>query len=112
MKTNTLAQLVPAGLAISACAVLAGAPQAQPGSKPRVRTSNTQQSFITRKLEKSVDRGLKFLASRQDRAGYWSQDIGFKLNSDYEVERASAPHVGVTALAGIAFLAGGHLPER
>ena len=112
MKTNTLAQLVPAGLAISACAVLAGAPQAQPGSKPRVRTSNTQQSFITRKLEKSVDRGLKFLASRQDRAGYWSQDIGFKLNTSYNVTKRNRGHVGVTALALMSFLAGGHVPGR
>ena len=60
----------------------------------------------------SISAGLDYLSLHQNRNGSWDGDIGFKLNSDYEVERNSKPHVGVTALAGIAFLAGGHLPER
>jgi hypothetical protein len=60
----------------------------------------------------AAQRGLDYLVKRQNPDGSWDGDIGFKLNQDYEVERNSRPHVGVTALAGIAFLAGGHLPER
>jgi hypothetical protein len=56
--------------------------------------------------------GLEYLKTHQNGDGSWDGDIGFKLNSNYEVERHSRPHVGVTALVGIAFLAGGHLPER
>ncbi len=56
--------------------------------------------------------GLDYLKAHQNGDGSWDGDIGFKLNSNYEVERHSRPHVGVTALVGIAFLAGGHLPER
>jgi len=60
----------------------------------------------------SITAGLDYLALHQNANGSWDGDIGFKLNSDYEVQRSSRPHVGVTALGGIAFLAGGHLPER
>ena len=38
--------------------------------------------------------------------------MGFKLNQDYKVTADEVPHVGVTALAGIAFLSAGHLPDR
>lgn len=61
----------------------------------------------------AVDRGLDYLRRIQDPAsGGWSQDVGFKLNSEYNVTTASKPHVGVTSLALMAFLSGGHLPGR
>ncbi|MBI4879507.1 MAG: terpene cyclase/mutase family protein [Planctomycetes bacterium] len=61
---------------------------------------------------RAVERGLRWLADRQNKDGSWSGAIGFKLNKDYKIESVDKPHVGVTALAGIAFLAGGHLPGR
>lgn len=61
---------------------------------------------------KAVDKGLRWLADRQNDDGSWTGAIGFKLNQDYEIEKVGVPHVGVTALAGMAFLAGGHLPGR
>jgi hypothetical protein len=67
---------------------------------------------ITDEQMKAVERGLAWLASQQNEDGSWSADIGFKLNQDYQPTAIAKPHVGVTALAGMAFLAGGHLPGR
>lgn len=69
-------------------------------------------SWMEDPIFKSAERGLEYLAAHQNPDGSWDGAIGFKLNQDYEVERHSRPHVGVTALAGIAFLSGGHLPGR
>ncbi|MEE2887914.1 MAG: prenyltransferase [Planctomycetota bacterium] len=99
-------------LVIPACLVFISVAEAQQGNRTKRRITSNQQAFITRKLEKSVDRGLKFLASRQDRAGYWAQDIGFKLNTGYNVTKRNRGHVGVSALALMSFLAGGHVPGR
>ncbi len=67
---------------------------------------------VTPRLVAAVDRGLEFLASQQQGDGSWIGSVGFKLNQDYQVQEADVPHVGVTALCGMAFLAGGHLPDR
>lgn len=60
----------------------------------------------------ATDRALQWLAKKQNADGSWTATVGFKLNQEYKVEREGVHHVGVTALAGMAFLAGGHLPER
>lgn len=62
---------------------------------------------------RAADRGLRFLAEHQDPAtGSWRADVGYKLNNNYNIVAVEKPHVGVTALALIAFLAGGHVPGR
>ncbi len=60
----------------------------------------------------AVERGLTWLARNQNADGSWTASIGYKLNAGYEITSAKRGHVGVTALAGMAFLAGGHLPGR
>jgi squalene cyclase len=66
---------------------------------------------VSAEHEAAVQRGLRWLADHQNPDGSWTSKIGFKLNSEYR-ETAEGGHVGVTALAGTAFLAGGHTPER
>jgi hypothetical protein len=66
---------------------------------------------VSREHEEAVERGLAWLAAHQNPDGSWTSKIGFKLNSEYR-DTAEGGHVGVTALAGTAFLAGGHTPER
>jgi hypothetical protein len=73
----------------------------------------SQRAHVDERLRDVVARGHKWLASQQHPSGYWSQEVGFKLNSDYRITSdGPVPHVGVTALALMSFLAGGHLPDR
>ena len=67
---------------------------------------------VTPEHARAVERGLEWLVKNQNEDGSWSGKIGFKLNTDYQHSRESTSHVGVTALACMAFLAGGHLPNR
>lgn len=67
---------------------------------------------VTPASYRAAQSGLEFLAARQNPNGSWNGDVGFKLNQNYEVIEIQRPHVGVTALAGMAFLSGGHLPDR
>jgi len=77
----------------------------------RVATNNEQ--FIDEELRSAVNRGLDHLAQCQDPAGHWSQLVGYKLNTDYEaIDPRPLPHVGVSALSLMSFLAGGHVPGR
>ena len=57
-------------------------------------------------------RGLAWLAASQSPDGAWRGDVGYKLEDGYKIWNTDAEHVGVTALAGMAFLAGGHVPGR
>jgi hypothetical protein len=67
---------------------------------------------ITPESVVAVGRALEYLAATQNPDGSWSGSVGFKLNQSYQLTAENAPHVGVTALAGLAFLSAGHLPER
>lgn len=57
-----------------------------------------------------IDRALEFLYRQQSPEGYWTDRVGRKVHESYRGH--VAPHVGVTALAGMAFLSGGVLPEE
>jgi prenyltransferase/squalene oxidase-like repeat protein len=67
---------------------------------------------VTPEQAAAVANGLAWLAANQGEDGGWTSKIGYKLNEDYKYTAANRGHVGVTALAGMAFLAGGHLPGR
>lgn len=67
---------------------------------------------VTPEQAAAVAKGLAWLAANQGEDGSWTSKIGYKLNEDYKFTAADRGHVGVTALAGMAFLAGGHLPGR
>jgi len=67
----------------------------------------------------AVTRGLDYLRRKQLDDGSWRSDIGYKLMEGYRVtssvldqRRSGGGHVGVSSLAVIAFLAGGHVPGR
>jgi hypothetical protein len=74
-------------------------------------TFDSEPLIVTPEQQQAVDRGLAWLASQQNPDGSWSAKIGYKLNNDYRYT-GEGPHVGVTSLACMAFLAGGHLPGR
>jgi len=72
---------------------------------------DSQPIVVTPQHKEAVERGLAWLADNQQSDGSWRGLIGYKLNSDYR-ETGDEGHVGVTSLACMAFLAGGHLPGR
>ena len=63
--------------------------------------ATTQGPLLTDELTTAVERGFAFLDERQNRDGSFGTD-----------SRDRDAHVGVTAIAGLAYLAGGHLPGR
>lgn len=70
----------------------------------------------------AAERGLQWLANRQLPTGCWVGHVGHKMNDNYVLldsgmlpetqQRLGHGHPGVTALCGMAFLAGGSLPDR
>lgn len=56
---------------------------------------------ITAQQQRAVEKGLEYLARRQNRSGAWGTDYG-----------ASNGHAGISALAGLAFMSAGNLPGR
>ncbi|MHC4731661.1 MAG: hypothetical protein ACYS6Z_13880, partial [Planctomycetota bacterium] len=84
-----------------------------PAKPRRLYTEHTGQA---------VEGALRWLAAQQNRGrgdanGSWSAKVGFKINDGYRLQpqtqpQEGLPHLGVTALAGMAFLSGGHLPGQ
>jgi len=70
----------------------------------------------------AAERGLRWLQRQQLETGSWAGLVGHKQSDSYyvlpdaplpEAQRSKGEgHLGVTALCGMAFLAGGHLPDR
>ncbi len=58
----------------------------------------------------SIRRGLEYLKSTQRPNGSWIDRVGRKVH--YSYHGTVTEHIGVTALAGMAFLANGSLPDR
>ena len=84
-------------------------PRAAPGLPP---SDHNEPLVVTPAQAGAVKRGLAWLAQHQNTDGSWTAKIGYKLNNDYNYISADRGHVGVTSLACMAFLAGGHLPGR
>lgn len=108
--------LLLAALGLPSAAAATALPTSTPSPPPAVQdTRGTREDtpiIVTEAHSRAVERGLAWLASSQNDDGSWSAKIGYKLNTSYEYTRTDAGHVGVTALAGMAFLAGGNLPGR
>src|SRR5262245_39569260 len=78
----------------------------------------TSSIVVTKEQVDAVERGLAWLAAKQVRQegspndGSWISKIGYKLNNDYRWTADDKGHLAVTALACMAFLAGGNSPGR
>lgn len=66
-------------------------------AEPPARSAAAEVDAARREL---LARGLSALVAQQDAAtGAWRGDVGFKLNSAWNITAADVPHVGATALA-------------
>ena len=103
-------------LVLAVCASSAGV-QAQEELRP-----GRARRLYNERTERAVEGALRWLAERQDRSkgatnGSWAAHVGFKINDGYRHQpqvqpREGLPHLGVTSLAAMAFLSGGHLPGQ
>ncbi|MFQ5654198.1 MAG: prenyltransferase/squalene oxidase repeat-containing protein [Planctomycetota bacterium] len=62
------------------------------------------------RVRRAISRGLEYLKRQQNEDGSWTDKIGRKVHYKYEGSRGK--HIGVTALACLAFLSNGNLPGR
>ena len=87
-------------LGVAALVVVFAISDVAPAQEPGAAKSGTEVDFveITPQLRRAVQRGLAYLASAQADDGSYGQRYG--------------KHVGITALACLAFMADGNLPGR
>jgi len=105
---SALQRVVGVAIATFACAL----PSSAQSFDMPVPQGGTNPIDITPEQARAVERGLTWLAANQNPNGSWTAKIGYKLNNDYNFTSKTNGHVGVTALACMAFLAGGNLPGR
>jgi hypothetical protein len=86
-----------------------GDPELPTRGRPSPRPAATGgKGLYDAAVDRAVRRGLSFLAREQNDDGSWTDRVGRKVYNRYEGRIAK--HVGVTALAGIAFLSSGAIP--
>ncbi len=101
------------GLILCALAVAAGesGPPATTTDSLRFRPPALQRGDPRNlRIDRAVARGLRVLARNQEANGSWVAMIGRKVHMTYRGRVGE--HVGVTALACMAFMAGGSVPGR
>ncbi len=97
---------------VTAVALTAALPGLLP--RPTGADERVRKPLMDDDTRRSIDQGLAFLARNQREDGSWISDAGNKVNDEYRVPdgQRNVPHVGVTALGVLAFLAAGHVPGR
>ena len=75
-----------------------------------VQGEDKKPALNKERINSVVGKGLDYLARTQNANGSWTCQIGYKLNDTYRGEEND--NVGVTAIAGIAFLAQGSVPGK
>ena len=111
MRTDEILMTRPLSILLSA--LTAATLICEASAQETLRRGASNEQLIDDELRSAVARGHEWLASNQHGDGYWAELVGYKLNNDYEaLDERPLPHVGVTSLALISFLAGGHLPDR
>lgn len=120
-------------LALFACSMQGGSPEAGPEARTvdpsaaSLRTADDRNAawFDREHAERctaAAERGLQWLSKQQLDSGAWTGLVGHKMQDDYQLlaagslpdgqRRTGDGHLGVTAICGMAFLAGGYLPDR
>ncbi len=87
--------------------------------RPPLDLESLLNDLPAKDLQAAAERGLLWLTQHQEADGGFVGDVGHKQQDRYLVVRSSSEqrargeaHIGVSSFAGLAFLAGGHLPGR
>jgi len=107
-----LVLLLPPLLALAGVMFALGA---QPGeADPPRSTRPAGTKLVNAATVRAAELGTRYLLGLQKPDGSWHSDAGKKVNETYRVftDGRNVPHVGVTALALLALLAGGDMPGR
>jgi len=84
-------------------------------------TKRDKESLINPQTQEAIEGAMRWLDDQQNKtgkaAGSWNARVGFKVNDGYRLQpleqtQEGLPHLGVTALASMAFLSGGNLPGQ
>lgn len=113
MATRILAAFVIMAATVVAGAVAQDSPEfARPDGTNQIR--DPRPSAEDMKVQAAVDKGLAHLASIQRNDGSWHNDVGNKLGNGYQrnINGIDKPHLGVTAISCMAFMAAGNTPNR
>ncbi len=110
-RRSTARRALPA-LFLSLLAILGGG---LPSSAQEELRPEFDEPVMSNEAERVVAGALRWLKDQQNRDGSWSARIGFKINDGYRLEpqgqgAEGLPHLGVTSLAAMAMLSGGHTP--
>ena len=99
-------------LTLAACALAVGAFSATPAdAQGRDRRVRRKAIELDARTTKRIKMGLDYLSRHQDaKTGAYVDGIGRKVNHNYMHD--DGKHVGVTALAGMAYLSYGSTPNR
>lgn len=101
-------------------------PAEPPAPEQRAAAASEDEAWFDPELADqcaaAANRGLAWLKRQQLPSGAWVGYVGHKQMDHYQVlpngrspesqRRSGEGHLGVTAICGMAFLAGGHLPDR
>ena len=100
---------LPPVIALAALLLLFG-----PGLDGPADADNAKERLVNEQTKRAIKLGTQYLLSLQKPDGSWHSDAGKKVNETYRVfaDGRDVPHVGVTSLAVLSLLAGGHIPGR
>jgi hypothetical protein len=102
-----MALIVPPAIALAGLVLLAT-------STPTAAEPTRREPLVNVRASRAIEMGTRYLMRMQLANGAWPSDAGKKINERYAVfeNGRNVPHVGVTSLAILALLAGGHMPGR
>ncbi|MBI1848934.1 MAG: prenyltransferase [Planctomycetes bacterium] len=85
----------------------------------KAQPRSTENDELRLRTDEAVAHGLAWLAREQNEKGYWIGDEGHKQEDEYVILHSveqeqddGTGHPGVSAFAGMAFLAGGNVPGQ
>ena len=99
LPTPSIRIVTLAAAAIVALVVSVGGASAQSTDAARAPVAESEARELLR-IEAAVDRGLEYLATKQDATGSWQHGM------------AQQPNTGINALCLLAFMGRGHVPGR